>query len=171
MAFRGQSIAGRNYVAACRSTCGHNHATPSPWFGRATFRKNVSEVPAEARGVSQRKRGESNRQQSETEEFPRNSAPYARWHFQPAIWERRASTIPPSSTVSYSLLRGVGESRRNSNLRTDCPGCVFRTYEKWVCSAGSIPFPPSPSFFSFSSGAPPPAEPVSLLSGREERIF
>lgn len=48
--------------------------------------------------------------------------------------------LTPSLPLLFALQRW-----RNSNLRTDCPGCVFRTYEKWVWP-GEAPCYTSSSF-------------------------
>lgn len=155
----------------------HDHVVLSCPFHR-TFRKNENEAPwkrgSERRRTSTtRKKGKRAAEVGDKKKrIPRNFASYARWHLQTTI--RAYSRNVRHHRRSYPIRL---ESRRNSNLRTDCPGCVFRTYEKWVWPA--LPLSPpllsaTPPSFSPEAGSfskPTLRHPAQeFIAGRVEEL-
>jgi len=170
MAFRGQSIAGRNYAAACRSTCGHNHATPSPVRPR-----RVPEERERSSGRSPRRLATKKRRKQPAAVGDKSSLEIPR-HMLDGTSSLLSGqgvhppSLPrPSLTPFFVALESRGEIQIYAPT---APGVFFELMKNESARpAQSHSLPPLlslSSFFSLSSGAPPSRR-ARLFALRERR--
>lgn len=138
--------------------CHHDHVAFSRSFRRA-FRKNERPKFPGTRRISgsgsagpRRKRKGNGRRGDEKKRVPRNSAPYARWHFQTTTRGTSRGTPPPSLT-------SLGCSRGEIQIYAPTAPGVF--FELMKNESGRAALPLSPPLLS-----PPPAISPFLLFAR-----
>lgn len=131
-------------VITCSALC---HLAVPPWprgvlvfvtyFGRTKVSQNAG---LRHLGSATRKKGKRTAEVRDKKRIPRNIPRHMLDGTSRLPEHTRETSITPRPSYPIRL-----QSRRNSNLRTDCPGCVFRTYEKWVWPGAAS------TFFSSSS--------------------